>query len=100
MRFADRRTLPIGLCLLLASASPATETLSAVHQPRYCMGTMFDIVVYHASRPDAERAMERAMAEIVRLDRVLSNFDADSNLSKLNREGAVDSCVSSRACTK
>ncbi len=87
MRFADRRTLPIGLCLLLASASPATETLSAVYLSRYCMGTMFDIVVYHASRPDAERAVERAMAEIFRLDRVLSNFDADSNLSKLNREG-------------
>ena len=32
------------------------------------MGTMFDIVVYHASRRDAERAIEDAMTEIVRLD--------------------------------
>jgi thiamine biosynthesis lipoprotein len=87
MRFADRRTCAIGLGLMVASASPATEVLSAVHQTRYCMGTMFDIVVYHASKADAERAVQQAMEEIFRLDRVLSHFKADSDLSKLNREG-------------
>jgi thiamine biosynthesis lipoprotein len=87
MRFAERRSFAIGLCLLVASTSPTAETLSFVHQTRYCMGTMFDIVVYHASKPDAELAVGRAMDEIVRLDRVLSNFKADSDLSTLNREG-------------
>jgi thiamine biosynthesis lipoprotein len=51
------------------------------------MGTMFDIVVYHPSRADAERAIGMAMAEIVRLDQVLSHFKADSDLSKLVRDG-------------
>ena len=51
------------------------------------MGTMFDIVVYHASPGDAERAVERAMAEIARLDRVMSHFKAESDLSRLVREG-------------
>lgn len=51
------------------------------------MGTMFDIIVYHSSRPDAERAIDKAMNEIVRLDQVMSHYKADSNLSKLNREG-------------
>ena len=51
------------------------------------MGTMFDIVVYHVSRPVAEQAVESAMAEVVRLDRVMSHFKAESDLSRLVREG-------------
>jgi thiamine biosynthesis lipoprotein len=51
------------------------------------MGTMFDIVAYHWSQPDAERAVQKAMEEIVRLDDVMSHFKPASDLSKLNREG-------------
>jgi FAD:protein FMN transferase len=51
------------------------------------MGTMFDIVVYHPSRPDAERAVAAALDEVARLDAVMSNFKADSDLSKLARDG-------------
>lgn len=51
------------------------------------MGTMFDVVVYHGSRADAERAMRSAMDEVRRLDRVLSHFREDSDLSRLVREG-------------
>jgi len=87
MRFASRSPFQIALFLLLASASLRTEALSPVHQQRYCMGTMFDIVVYHSSRLDAERAVEKAMEEIFRLDQVMSHFKADSDLSKLIREG-------------
>lgn len=73
--------------LLLTSALLQAETLTLVHQQRYAMGTMFDIVVYHASRPVAEAAVERGMAEIVRLDRVMSHFTAESELSRLVRDG-------------
>ena len=52
------------------------------------MGTMFDIVVYHPSQADGARAAERAMREIERLDRVLSHFKDDSDLSRLNREAS------------
>jgi thiamine biosynthesis lipoprotein len=77
------------LAMLLTSApfSPRSEIPAAVHAQRYCMGTMFDIVAYHPSRADAERAVENAMAEIFRLDGVMSSFRADSDLSRLNREG-------------
>ena len=88
MRFADR-VLLAALFVLPGLASLPAETLSLVHQQRYCMGTMFDIIVYHASRPDAERAIEKAMLEIVRLDQVMSHYKADSSLSKLNREGGT-----------
>jgi FAD:protein FMN transferase len=69
------------------SAAPAAGTLAAVTLQRYVMGTMFDIVVYHSSREDGARAAERAMREIERLDRVLSHFKDDSDLSRLNRDG-------------
>lgn len=79
MRFVDGTTLALSLCLLPGP--------TAVHQQRYCMGTMFEIVAYHPSTPDGERAVTRAMDEIDRLDRVMSHFRADSDLSRLNREG-------------
>ncbi len=87
MRSGNRSGLLLSLFVLLSLVSLRADTLSLVHQQRYSMGTMFDIIVYHSSRPDAERAIERAMDEIVRLDRVMSHYQADSNLSKLNREG-------------
>lgn len=75
-------------CLFLPAAAllPA-ETLSPVQRQRYCMGTMFNIIVYHPSAAQAARAIERAMTEIVRLDGVMSHYKADSDLSRLNREG-------------
>ena len=58
-----------------------------VHAQRYAMGTMFDIAAYHPARAQAERAIEAALAEVVRLDHVLSHFDPESDLSKLVRRG-------------
>ena len=72
---------------LLVPPSPAADALLAVHQQRFSMGTMFDIVVYHGSRPEAEAAIARAMDEISRLDRVMSHYRADSDLSRLVRDG-------------
>jgi len=63
------------------------EELVFVHGQRYAMGTMFDVAAFHPSRSQAERAIEVALAEIVRLDHVLSHFDPESDLSKLMRRG-------------
>jgi thiamine biosynthesis lipoprotein len=57
-----------------------------IHQRRYAMGTMFDIVAYHEAREEAERAVTRALDEVERLDRVLSHYKPESDLSRLNRE--------------
>ena len=83
----------IGAIATLATVA-ATATVAVRATPvapvalqRYVMGTMFDIVIYHPSREDAARAAERAMREIERLDRVLSHFKDDSDLSRLNRDG-------------
>jgi FAD:protein FMN transferase len=72
-----------GVATLAATPAPAPVTLQ-----RYVMGTMFDIVIYHSSQADGAKAAERAMREIERLDRVLSHYKDDSDLSRLNREGS------------
>ena len=87
MHSASRWGVAVASAFRLVSASPRADDLFQAHQQRYCMGTMFDVVVYHGSRPEAERAIERALDEIARLDRVLSHFTPDSDLSKLVRDG-------------
>ena len=82
MRFVERLAV-VGI----AVASLGAEGHLFVHGQRYAMGTMFDIAVYHPARAQAERAIEAALAEIVRLDHVLSHFNADSDLSRLMRSG-------------
>ena len=76
---------------LLASragaALPSDGMLRPYQQERYSMGTMFRIVVYHASAATAGRAIDKAMSEIVRLDAVMSHYQPDSGLSRLNRQG-------------
>jgi FAD:protein FMN transferase len=75
-------------CAVTLTAAASDPTLAPVALQRYVMGTMIDIVVYHPSKVDGARAAERAMREIERLDRVLSHFKDDSDLSRLNREGS------------
>jgi thiamine biosynthesis lipoprotein len=79
---------PAMALLLFFTAGPLSSgTLPVVHQQRYAMGTMFDIVVYDPSRAGAERAIRAAMDEIVRLDQVMSHFKTDSALAQLTRNG-------------
>lgn len=83
MRFVR---LGLGLALLATTCLHA-DGQTLIHAQRYAMGTMFDIVVYHPARAQAERAIEAALAEVMRLDHVLSHYDPDSDLTKLIRQG-------------
>jgi len=85
MRCVER--LAIALAIGLAGSGLGADGVVFAHSQRYAMGTMFDIVAFHPSRSQAERAIEVALAEIVRLDHVLSHFNPDSDLSKLMRRG-------------
>jgi FAD:protein FMN transferase len=89
-RFAVRgRAVHRGLAVAVVLTSGLlleAEGPQLIHQQRYAMGTMFDVVAYHASRPDGERAIASAMDEIARLDQVLSHYKADSDLARLLRE--------------
>ena len=83
MRFVETAAI----VLIAGVGLHGTERQVFVHAQRYTMGTMFDVAAYHSSAPQAERAIERALAEVVRLDHVMSHYEPDSDLSKLVDEG-------------
>jgi FAD:protein FMN transferase len=87
MRCGSRSILTLAVLVLAGGAALRAETLTFVHQQRYAMGTMFDVLVYHASKVEAERAAGKALDEVDRLDRVLSHFKPDNDLARLVREG-------------
>ena len=70
---------------LLIAAAPKTKT-PLVHKTKYIMGTVYEIAVYDNQPQRASQAIDKAFAEIVRLDAMLSNYKPDSDLSRLNRD--------------
>lgn len=77
----------LAACTVPTALVARTDPVPRVHQQRYSMGTMFDIVVHHASQAAAEDAIGKALDEIERLDRVLSHYRDDSDLARLIRDG-------------
>jgi thiamine biosynthesis lipoprotein len=53
------------------------------------MGVEFQIVLYAASEAEATAALDRAFARIATLDRVMSDYDPASELSRLSETSAV-----------
>lgn len=93
MRSADRALWLGAVVLLLLSGAPRSESLALVHQQRYSMGTMVDIIVYHASRAEAQRVVTQALEEFLRLEAVMSHFRPDSDLTRLNRRAGGESVI-------
>ena len=56
---------------------------------RVSMGCLWEIEAYAREGSDAARALERALDEVDRLDRLLSHYRPDSPVSRLNREAAA-----------
>ena len=84
------RATGAGLILVLlsvGSANEADEARAFVHKKKYIMGTVFEIVAYDASSERAATAIDKALAEIARLDGLMSNYKPESELSRLNRNG-------------
>lgn len=71
-----------GLLLALLGASPA----AARTRTRPLMGTLCEI---SARGPGDDRGITAAFDEIARLERVMSTYMEDSELSRLNREGSA-----------
>ena len=63
----------------------SAESSTFVHQKRYTMGTVFEIVIYDDDLAAADAAARAALDEAARLDGVMSNYKPESELSKLNR---------------
>jgi FAD:protein FMN transferase len=72
--------------LLFTVSEISGQSMPFVHKKRYAMGTVFEIVAYNDSVARASSAIDQALDEVVRLDKVLSNFKPQSDLSRMNRE--------------
>src|SRR5579863_6091596 len=77
-------TLFIGI-LVVASRAQSSNQPVLVYKQKYVMGTVFEIAAYAESRERASAAIDRALLEVVRMDDLMSNYKADSALSRLNR---------------
>jgi thiamine biosynthesis lipoprotein len=73
------------LALLPLTSVLCPRQSSFVHQKRYAMGTVFEIVIYDDDLEQADAAARAALDEVVRLDGVMSNYKPESELSRMNR---------------
>jgi len=71
--------------LLLSALVQGSNTPRLIYKKKYIMGTVFEIAAYDRSSQRASDAIEKAFQEIIRIDDLMSNYKADSALSKLNR---------------
>lgn len=86
MRWPERALAWVGLAMLSAFwAQCSAQNPSFIHQKRYAMGTVFEIVIYDDDLVRADAAARAALDEVVHLDDVMSNYKPASELSRLNR---------------
>jgi thiamine biosynthesis lipoprotein len=84
--------------LLLVAGMAATVARpgrAATATPRWvwqgtALGAAATLVLHHADRRVAEAAVADCLAEVARLERIFSLFDAGSELQRLNRTGRLD----------
>lgn len=75
------------LFLGVATSLPAAE-LFRLEQSLDAMGSVYTVVSYGEDRAKMIAAVDQAFEEVRRLDRMLSNYRPDSELSRINREAA------------
>ncbi|MEX0819039.1 MAG: FAD:protein FMN transferase [Pirellulaceae bacterium] len=73
------------LVYLSATVAMPAESLDRYTATQAHMGTNFEIVLYAPSEALAEKALAAGFDRIAELNRVMSDYDPDSELSKLSR---------------
>jgi thiamine biosynthesis lipoprotein len=94
MTSARVQRLLLVLALLTAtagncSAPAADQPLKQYSRREVHMGVDFEVVLFAADEEQATKAINSAMARIAALDRALSDYDLESELSKLSATSAV-----------
>jgi thiamine biosynthesis lipoprotein len=79
--------------LLLFALVPRTvaATLQEVREVHFQMGTYLEVTLWHAQPQIAHQLIREAVKEVHRLDGILSNYDPDSAISRLNRHAGLGS---------
>lgn len=74
------------------NAKGQDSDLKLLKQTRMIMGTFAEVSVYARDEKAAGKAIDAALNEMERMDRIMSNYKSDSELSQLNKQ-AVNSPV-------
>jgi thiamine biosynthesis lipoprotein len=73
------------LCVLTQACATGSISQHVISDGRYAMGTILEIEIEGLEPPRAERALDELYDEALRLDRLLSIYDPESEISRLNR---------------
>ena len=86
-----RRLCAAAACLIAGVSALLCDSPAAYHIEKSApiMGTTFIVEVYARDRERGQRAASDALEEVRRIDRMLSNYRGDSELSKVNARAAV-----------
>jgi hypothetical protein len=71
---------------------PPQRELLRLEDSIKAMGTTYTVVLYGYTMVQMQAAMEAAFHEVRRVDRMLSNYRPDSELSEVNRHAAEGPC--------
>lgn len=85
MRICSRRCLVALGLILLAARLPAEELFTRVHP---AMGTDFTLYIYAADAAAADREADRVFTIVDQIESLLSNYQPQSELSRINAEAA------------
>lgn len=86
MKTVARIVLVAWLCLSPGAVWPALYQVREVH---YQMGTFLELTLWHSDADVARGLLRSAVQEVHRLEAILSNFDAESSVSRLNRQAGL-----------
>ncbi len=78
-----------GVFIGLVVCARGEESLKRYARSELHMGVEFEVVLYAGDAVAAEIAMTKAMARIAALDKTLSDYDPESELSKLSESSVV-----------
>lgn len=89
-----RATLSTGASMALlraASGEPVDNSVDfpIVRRSARAFGTTVSIAAIHSDRPTLEQALKAAMDELHRVESLMSVYDPDSEVSRLNRSGQL-----------
>src|SRR5262245_60716395 len=77
----------IGLLVDFATGEP--PTLKRFERSEMHMGVEFEVVLYASDEAKADEALTKAMARVAALDKCLSDFDPESELTRLSETSVV-----------
>lgn len=75
--------------------SVQAQPLIQVHREAFLMGSRFDITVVETSQEKAEKAIELAIQEIQRIEKLISSWSDSSETSMINRKAGIKEVVAS-----